>query len=156
MKPRIGHFSSTRLLLLAALTATMLGLAVPARASLQSDVLQAIHLVENPHDVSRPGRFGELGAYQFRAETWRMHTDQPFANALDRATSDAVAAQHFQWICRGLERNGVPVTAYNVALAWNGGLKAAVKHAPAAALDYAERVNNLVEELNRTELASAQ
>lgn len=143
-----------RLLLLAATAALMLGMALPVQASLRSDVLQAIHLVENPQDVRRPGRHGELGAYQFRPETWRMHSAEPFVQALDRSASDAVAVEHFEWICRGLARAHVPVTAYNIALAWNGGLYAAVKgRVPAAARDYAERVNNLVEEMRTQQLA---
>jgi len=133
----------------------MLGMASPVRASLRSEVLEAIHLVENPCDVRRPGRHGELGAYQFRPETWRMHSAAPFVQALDRATSEAVAIQHYEWICRRLERGGRPVTPYNIALAWNGGWQAAVKgRAIPAARDYAQRVTNLVEEGRRQSLAS--
>lgn len=153
MKPRIGLCSGTRLLLLAA--ALVLEMAVPLHASLRSEVLEAIHLVENPHDVRRPGRHGELGAYQFRRETWRMHSHAPFAQALDRDASDAVAVQHYEWICRGLQRAGLPVNAYNIALAWNGGLQAAVsRRSPMAARDYAERVDNIVQDMQARPLAS--
>ncbi len=157
VNPRIWLSSRTRLLLLAATAAMMLGMAAPVRASLRSDVLEAIHMVENPHDVRRPGRHGELGAYQFRQETWRMHSQAPFAQALDRSASDAVAIQHFEWISRSFTRAGVSVTAYNVALAWNGGLQAAIKgRVPAATRDYAERVNNLVEDMHAHQLADSR
>src|SRR2546430_6926225 len=32
--------------------------------------LEAIHNLENPRDLTRPGPRGELGAYQFRESTW--------------------------------------------------------------------------------------
>ena len=55
---------------------------------------------------------------------------------------------HYEWLRAGLKRNGLEVTSYNIALAWNAGLSAAVKgRAPRAAKFYAERVNNLASEL---------
>lgn len=79
-----------------------------------------------------------------------MHTKVPFSRALDRATSDAVAIMHYDWLRRGLERGGVPATTYNIALAWNGGLSAVVRgKAPRAAHYYAERATNLVAMLQR-------
>lgn len=117
-----------------------------ARASQQAATLEAIHQLENPRNLPRPGPFGELGAYQFRATTWRMHTTIPFERALDRGVSDAVAAKHYEYLKRGLERAGVPVTPYNIALAWNSGINNAVKGtAPRVAHNYAERAANLTE-----------
>ncbi len=152
-----GHSLLTRVALVAG-TALVLGfLAATARASMRSATLEAIHCVENPHDSLRPGRRGELGAYQFRSSTWRMHTDVPFERALTREESEKVAIQHYDWLKRGLERNGVEPTPYNIALAWNAGLAAAVRgRAPTAARDYAERVNNLAQEFQATRLATAQ
>lgn len=64
--------------------------------------------------------------------------------------SDAVAIKHYDWLKRGLEREGVPASAYNIALAWNGGLSAAVRgKAPRAAHYYAQRATNLVAALQR-------
>lgn len=114
------------------------------------ETLEAIHWIENPSNSTKPGPHGELGAYQFRECTWRMHTAEPFACALRRADSDMVAVAHYEWIKRGLERAGLAVTTYNVALAWNGGLTATVTgHAPAASRDYAERVTNIADEIRR-------
>src|SRR5271163_4460606 len=55
-----------------------------ARGSERWATLEAIHQLENPNDTSAPGPCGELGAYQFREETWKMHTVAPFSRALDR------------------------------------------------------------------------
>jgi hypothetical protein len=115
------------------------------RASVRWATLEAIHQLENPHDLSRPGPRGELGAYQFRRSTWRMHTKLPFERALERAASDRVAVLHYEWLKRGLEQAHVEATPYNIALAWNGGLDAAISgKAPGVARDYAGRVVNLV------------
>jgi len=115
-----------------------------ARASTRWATLEAIHQLENPRDSSRPGPFGELGAYQVRATTWQMHTKTPFSRALDRRTSDDIAVRHYEWLKAGLEQAGVPATPYFIGLAWNGGLDGAVRgRAPRAAHDYAQRVANL-------------
>lgn len=128
-----------------------------AQASSRWATLQAIHYLENPQNLSRPGPFGELGAYQFRATTWQMHTTVPFRQALDRAVADRVAVKHYEWIKRGLERGGVPATSYNIALAWNAGLTAAINgRAPRVAHDYAQRAQNLAGELSaRTRMVAA-
>ncbi|MEY3775397.1 MAG: hypothetical protein RLZZ129_2177 [Verrucomicrobiota bacterium] len=132
--------------------------ALPARAeTARADILLAIHWVENPRNVTKPGPKGELGPYQFREPTWRMHTKVSFRRALDREHAEEVAVRHYEWIVRGLQRNGLEVIPYNVALAWNGGLSATVRgRAPAAAHRYAERVQNLTEEMQRERLANVQ
>ncbi|MFI5336233.1 MAG: hypothetical protein ACHQ5A_05595 [Opitutales bacterium] len=137
-----------------ALLAGLLLLSLTAgRASQRWETLEAIHMVENPSDTTRAGRFGELGAYQFREMTWRMHTPEPFSHALDRQRSDDIAVRHYDWLQRGLERAGLPGTAYNIALAWNGGLQNVVRgRANAAAHDYADRVSNLAAELGHSAL----
>lgn len=130
-------------------------LAVPsAGASERWETLQAIHWVENPHNSPKPGPCGELGAYQFREGTWRMHTQVPFRQAIDRQHADAVAIRHYEWIKRGLVRAGLPVTSYHVALAWNGGLTATVRgRVSAATRNYAERVSNLATQLGEKRVA---
>jgi hypothetical protein len=133
------------------------GILVPStlRASERWETLEAIHWIENPHDSPRPGPFGELGAYQFRESTWRTYTTVPFARALDRHASDDVAIRHYEWLKHGLVRNGIDVTPYNIALAWNGGLAATVRGSvPSAARDYAERVTNIAQSLHKTQMAS--
>jgi hypothetical protein len=114
------------------------------QAASRSATLEAIHKLENPRNSPRPGKHGELGAYQFRSSTWHMHTTLPFQHALNRETSDEIAIKHYEWIKRGLEVAQVPATPYYIALAWNGGLSAAVSgRSPRIAHDYAERAANL-------------
>ena len=118
------------------------------------ETLQAIHWVENPHNSPKAGPCGELGAYQFRENTWRMHTQVPFKQAVNRSQSDEVAVRHYEWIKRGLVRAGLPVTPYNIALAWNGGLSATIRgRVPAATRNYAERVNNLAVQMSQARMA---
>lgn len=82
--------------------------------------------------------------------TWKMHTNVPFQQALNREISDTVAIRHYEWIKRGLEAAKVPATPYNIALAWNGGLTAAITgRAPRRAHDYASRASNLAGEFHR-------
>lgn len=128
----------------------------PAGAADRRATLEAIHCVENPRDVTRPGPCGELGAYQFREMTWRMHTSVPFATALDREASDAVAVKHYEFLKHEIEHAGLTATTYRIALAWNGGLAAALSRRPPAAVrDYAERVANLAAVFDREKIASA-
>jgi hypothetical protein len=115
-----------------------------AHASSRWATLEAIHLLENPQNSPKIGRFGERGPYQFRASTWRMHSNLPFERAHDRATSDLVAVKHYEWLKRGLEAAGRPATPYTIALAWNSGLSAAIRgSSPRVAHQYAQRAANL-------------
>ena len=114
------------------------------QAAGRETVLEVIRNLENPRNLSRPGPRGELGPYQFRVDTWRMHSTAPFSRALDRGAAEEVAVRHYEWIRRGLEKAGMTASPYNVALAWNGGLAATVGgRAPRAAHRYAERAANL-------------
>jgi len=127
----------------------------PVWASERWVTLEAIHRIENPFDSPRPGRFGELGAYQFRESTWRMHTTVPFARAVERRVSDEVAIRHYEWLKRRLEQKGLPATPYNIALAWNAGVNAVLRsRVPTVARDYAERAANLAGTLERPMLVS--
>jgi hypothetical protein len=129
---------------------------VAAFASQRWETLQAINWVENPRNTTRVGPRGELGPYQFRLSTWRMHTRKPFSLAVQREAADEVAVKHYEWLKRNLESNGIQATPYNIALAWNAGLDQVVNgRAPAAAYAYADQVNNLVAQL-RQNLASSQ
>jgi hypothetical protein len=130
---------------------------VHARASERWATLEAIHQLENPRDSDEPGIYGELGAYQFREETWKMHTQAPFSRALDRRSSDVVAVKHYEWIKSELERRGISVTPYRIALAWNGGIRAVLTDRPPAGVaDYAARAANMAAQLERTQLADAR
>jgi len=130
---------------------------VPIFASERWETLQAINWVENPRNITRAGPRGELGPYQFRLSTWRMHTRKPFTWALEREHADEVAIKHYEWIRRGLVDAGVPATTFNIALAWNAGLDAVINdRAPASARGYAEQVNNLAASLHAQQVASAR
>jgi hypothetical protein len=139
MKTRLHKF----LLLVSALLFTKL-----AGASDRWETLRAINWVENPHNHTQVGRFGELGPYQFRPTTWRMHTDKPFRLAVQRDVADEVAVKHYEWIKRTFERAGVEANAFNIAMAWNAGADAVISgRVPAVTYQYAQRVTNLVETL---------
>lgn len=125
----------------------LFGLSAASASEMRWATLEAIHKLENPRNLTRPGPHGELGAYQIRPSTWRMHTKTPFYKANSRAESDVVAVRHYEWIKDGLTRNGVSATPYNIALAWNGGLSAAINgKSPRVAHDYAKRATNLAAE----------
>ncbi|WP_438482490.1 hypothetical protein [Oleiharenicola lentus] len=121
------------------------------------ETLRAINWVENPTNHSRPGRHGELGPYQFRSSTWRMHTSRPFSQAVSRDVSDDVAVKHYEWLKRELSNRGVEATPFNIAMAWNCGVNAVASgRAPNVSYNYAVRVTNLVDVLKeRTEAASS-
>ena len=161
MKHRIHNHIPARVPFLARVAPVVVLLllagAAPAFASERWATLQAIHLLENPADSARPGSLGELGAYQFREETWKMHTSVPFSLAVDRRVSDAVAVKHYDWLKAELERRGVAATPFTIALAWNCGFRAVVSGRPSApAVDYATRAANLEAELARNALADAR
>jgi hypothetical protein len=127
------------------------GLAGGAKAQSRKATLAAIHCLENPTDSMAPGRYGELGPYQFREATWHKYSQEPFVYALDRRASDDVAISHYEWLKRQIESRGFPATSYNIALAWNGGLGAVIRgRSPRAARDYARRASNLAWSFEQT------
>jgi hypothetical protein len=119
-------------------------------ASSRWETLRAINWVENPTNQTRYGSKGELGPYQFRKDTWRIHTSKPFTMAIDRNTADEVAILHYEWIKQGLIDAGIDPTTFNIAMAWNCGL-GAVKagRVPTVTYQYAEQVTNLAEMFGR-------
>lgn len=117
-----------------------------AQAWERSDVLDAIHEVENPHNTTRIGRRGELGPFQFRPAVWYTYTQKPFSLAAENAEALLVAEAHYEWIKRGLERNKLEANPYYIGLAWNAGLHATVNGRTSdISKYYAQRVANLVE-----------
>lgn len=139
------------------LLVSLLGFTSVAAASDRWETLRAINWVENPNNHTQVGRFGELGPYQFRPGTWRMHTDKPFRQATQREVADEVAVKHYEWIKRAFKKAGVEPNVFNIAMAWNCGVEAVLSgRAPSVSYHYAERVSNLVETLkdrNQPELA---
>ena len=138
-------YAMHRLLTKILLMVTLLGFTTVAGAADRWETLRAINWVENPTNQTGVGRFGELGPYQFRPATWRMHTDKPFRMAVLRATADEIAVKHYEWIKRTLEQRGVQPSVFNIAMAWNCGVDAVLTgRAPTVSYNYAERVTNLV------------
>ena len=94
-----------------------------------------------------PGRgsHGELGKYQFTAQTWRQHSTKPHEWALGRTSEarlerDRVARAHIKWIEQHLENP----TVYRMALVWNAGLNTVKRNAfTDSSVDYANRVRNV-------------
>ncbi len=112
-----------------------------------SDFLFAIRQVESGDRYDAPpGPLGELGAYQFRRQVWAQHTRVPFSEA--RTTyADKVAATHYRWIADSLRSWGVADTPWNCAAAWNCGVdKVRVGRIPRTTRDYAERVQNIIDD----------
>jgi hypothetical protein len=144
-------FAVRRLVTLAALAAGFFLPLSKAEAASRWQTLEAIHTVENPSNSTRPGRFGELGAYQFRAATWRTYSRRPFSEATNRRSSDEVAVRHYEWLKTTLSRAGIEPSTYNIALAWNAGANAVITgRAPSSSHDYAARVDNVATTLNST------
>jgi len=134
------------------LMAVALAFTIKAGASDRWETLRAINWVENPTNQTAVGRFGELGPYQFRPATWRMHTARPFNLATQRAVADEVAVMHYEWIKRALEQAGVAANSFNIAMAWNCGVNAVLAgRAPTVSYNYAERVANLVETIKNSQ-----
>jgi hypothetical protein len=155
VKTTLTHNGLVRALLCGAMALGWSAAAVQAAGRWAT--LEAIHCLENPRDLVRPGPKGELGVYQFREQTWRMHTTVPFGRALDRRESDAVASLHYDWLRRGLRRAGMEPTPYLIALAWNSGLTAAVRgRSPTVAHEYARRAENLAGEFERRALGTTE
>lgn len=132
------------------LLVSLLGFASAAGADDRWETLRAINWVENPTNHTRMGRFGELGPYQFRSATWKMHTKRPFSQATQREAADEVAVKHYEWIKRTLAEAGVDANSFNIAMAWNCGVNNVLKgRVPAVSYDYASRVINLVQTLKQ-------
>jgi hypothetical protein len=127
----------------------LLVVAGKAKAASRWETLEAIHAIENPSNSPKPGRFGELGAYQFRQTTWTMYSRRPFSDATNRHHSDEVAVLHYEWIKTTLGRAGIEASTYNIALAWNAGASAVIgDRVSHASRDYASRVENIANSLH--------
>ncbi len=137
------------------LLVSALAFTIKASADDRWETLRAINWVENPTNHTRMGRFGELGPYQFRPATWRMHTRKPFQMAIQREAADEVAVIHYEWIKSRLEAAGVDASAFNIAMAWNTGVDNVINgRAPSVSYNYAERVVNLVHTFHQRALAA--
>lgn len=110
------------------------------------DFLYAIRQVESGDRYDGPaGPGGELGPYQFRRGVWHQYTDAPFSGARTPMADD-IATKHFWSTVRRLRIHGLEATAWNIAAAWNSGIRAVLSgRIPRSTRDYAMRVVNLTE-----------
>lgn len=128
------------------LSLSMFVLALTVSGAERWETLRAINWIENPTNQTKVGKFGELGPYQFRPGTWRMHTTKPFQLAVKRAVADEIAVKHYEWLKRTLADSGIEPSAFNIAMAWNCGVNAVIQgRVPTVSYRYAQRVTNLIE-----------
>lgn len=115
-------------------------------AHLLAVMLWALALVETPHGVpATPGPAGETGRWQLTPAVRHDRGAELRARG-EAVTDEAIARAHLLWLARGLERHGLPVTPFNLAVAWNAGLHRYTSgKAPRRAFEFAQRVTNLTE-----------
>lgn len=110
-------------------------------------LLQAIALVETGNNPNLIGRHGERGAHQLTPAVVREVGGY----------CDASAARHLRRLERLMEHADITPTPYRLALAWNAGLGAVQRsRIPASSRDYAERVTNTFESLQRRSAPMAE
>lgn len=98
----------------------------------------------NPYAV---GPLGERSVYQFRRSTWAMETDVSFRLAHTEHAHD-VAIAHYNRIVRVFESSGIPVTEFNIALAWNAGIAGVLRgNIPASSYRYAADVCRFADDI---------
>ncbi len=132
----------TRLLLLT----LALFLAVPLHAFDRPRFLQSVGSVESRNRYWVVGPCGEVTQFQLMPRIWRFHTSLPISRASDPAIGLTVAQRHLSQLERELRVLGVPVTPYNLALAWRAGSPAvAANTASASQRDHAQRIVNTYE-----------
>lgn len=103
-------------------------------------LLKAISLVESGGRDDVVGRHGELGRFQMT----------PAVVASCGGYREREALRNLRLIERQFEHAGIAPLPFNVALAWNAGLGAVQRgRAPVASYDYARRVCNTLERLER-------
>jgi hypothetical protein len=134
------------LMLMLPLSATLHAAAAGSSQPAVGDFLYAIRQVESGDRYDGPaGPYGELGAYQFRAEVWHQYTTAPFYEART-SLADDIAVQHFWRLVQRLKSCGVAPTAWNLAAAWNSGFHAVISgRIPRTTRSYASRVSNLAQ-----------
>ena len=106
--------------------------------------LSALRMVETGN-VVRDGARGERGPWQVTATVWSIHMPETsFAEARQEAPARACALKHVALLRGQLRAAGCDDNAFNVALAWNAGLRRTLtSHAPMSSYDHALRVTNL-------------
>ena len=117
----------------------------------EGKLLRAIAEVESGTSGARVcrvvGAAGERSAWQITAAVWRRYTRASFQRASTEVyLPNLIAAAHLRMLRFELSERFQPDTAYNLALAWNGGL-GATRRASVRQRDYAQRVEATYERL---------
>ena len=114
-------------------------------------VAAEIRHVERATGSTATGRAGERGPYQLTRAVWSQHTTLPYSLADDEPTARIIAVTHLSWLAEQLAAHGLEATTYNLALAYNAGLTAAVHgRAKERQKAYAQRVTNLFYDARRS------
>lgn len=118
-------------------------------------VVEAIRQVEH-WDGRSIGASNEVGPWQVTPAVWREFSSKPIWWATIRspecrAEQHAVALRHVTWINKHLFEIPLRESAYSIALVYTCGWKG-VKHGnpSAAKRDYAQRVQNVYDELSKS------
>lgn len=129
------------------------GVWAPARPSVSDDVLlRAIAQVETGNNPAKVGRYGERTRLQIMPATWRRYSRLP-QSARNRAETDRVARAYLAYIRRRLRARRLPESTFYLAAAWNAG--PCWHRLRRSTVVYAERVENLVRDYEREDLARA-
>lgn len=136
---------------LLSMTVSLPSLHQPAAAKPPLDLVRMAAAIETVEDTDNHviGQDGERSRFQIMRDVWQLHSAMPFRLASDprlycRAEATRVAVRHITWIAAQLDKAGVAVTPYSVALGWGAGVTAAVQGtASARKRDYAQRAANV-------------
>ena len=105
--------------------------------------LRAVALVETGGNAAAVGRHGERGEFAMI----------PAVVATCGGYGQHEAEKHARWLERQLLAEGISAQPFNLALAWNAGFTAVRQgRASMASYDYAVRVRNLYQALERETL----
>lgn len=119
-------------------------------AHLLTVLVSCFAMMETPNGVpSHPGPAGETGRWQLTPAVRHDRTrDLKWLLEPHRITDEAIAMRQVLWIREQLIANGFKKPSYfEIALAWNAGVHAAVTHGIShSTLDYARRFTALVDE----------
>lgn len=119
-------------------------LCVTARGGVDQDVfLRALAEIESGGHTGKIGHHGERSAFQMKRVVWKKYTDRPFSEATTNPVlARDIALRHMYFLATEIQQRGLTVTAYRLAVSWNGGL-GALPAPPRPTRDYARRLNNL-------------
>ena len=108
-------------------------------------LLAAIAAVESGNDKNAVGQHGERGLYQIMPSTWDENARESFDWAFDPKHAMPVARQILIKLKWEMQERRIEPSAYNLALAWRGGVGAVVlgKWVNRDLRDYAVRVENI-------------